>query len=222
IGRGNPPAERVPALCGEYHAICEGDQEGGGEQRGYEQNDRAGQVVKEIRACPPWCAAQHERDQLPGLQMALEPAGPLPDQPPQLHDALLMHGGRRAVLVAPASGEQPHSQIEVIGQAAGPRGRAQRLQCGKPHELAVPAEAYASEVAPAALEDLGVDDEFHVLHPREPAAVAIVDADTDLYRAYRRVCEVGADLGDGVRVELSVRVHDDDDDVVQIAASELL
>jgi hypothetical protein len=75
-------------------------------------------------------------------------------------------------------------------------------------------------VTPPALEDLGIDDEFHVLHAREPAGVAVVDADTDLHRADHGVGEVRADRGDGVRVEPPVRIHHDDDHLVGIAASQ--
>ena len=149
--------------------------------------------------------------------MALEPPGTLADQPPEFHDALLMHGRGGAVLVTPARGQQPHSQVEVISQAAGPRRSAERQQRGQPHELAIAAQADAAEMTPSALEDLGIDDEFHVLHAGEPAAVAVVDADTDLHRADQGVGEVRADRGDGVRVEPPVRVHHDDDHLVGVA-----
>ena len=132
-----------------------------------------------------------------------------------------MHRYRRAVLIAPARGDQPHAQVEVVGEAPRPRRRPQRQHRRQPHELAVPAQADAPEVPSAPLEHLGVDDELHVLHPRQPTLLAVVDADPDLHGADRGIGKVRPDLLDGLRVEPPVCVHYDDDDLVGVAAGQV-
>jgi len=76
----------------------------------------------------------------------------------------------------------------------------------------LPPHADAADPAPASLEDLGEDDELHVLHAGEQGAEAVVDAhphlnSTDLLRG-----EGLAHLPDGVGVEPAVGVHDSHDD----------
>src|SRR6266566_1983857 len=152
--------------------------------------------------------------------MALEPPRALPDQTLQFDDALLVYGCSGAVFVAPSGGEQPDSEIEIVCQAAGPRSRPQCAKGREPHELPVATQAHAAEMAPTALEDLGVDDEFHVLHPREQAGVTVVDADADLHRTHLWIGEAGADHGDAVWFEPAIRIDDHDDDVGWITVGE--
>jgi hypothetical protein len=77
-------------------------------------------MIEKVGAGPSWRAAQYERDQLPGLQVPLEPPGSLPDQTPQLNHALLVYRNGRAVLIAPAGRDQAYAQVEVVGKAPGP------------------------------------------------------------------------------------------------------
>ena len=220
VGHRDPRAERVVAGRRQHRAVGEHHDEGHGEQRGDQHQRRAGQQEQQVGTPAGGHAAEHQWDQSPGLQVPLEPAGPLPDQPLDLDDALLVHGRRAAVLVAPARGGQPDAQVQVLGQAAGPRGGPQRAQRGKPDELAVAAEPDAAQVPPPPLEHLGVDDELHVLHPGEHAAVPVVDPDADLHRAHGRVGEELGDVGEGMRVEMAVGVDHGDDHAARIPAGQ--
>ena len=76
--------------------------------------------------------------------------------------------------------------------------------------MAVPAHSDASHVAPTALEDLGEDDELHVLHARQERAVPVVDPDADLDGAHVGIGEGDPGLRDRLRVEAAVGVHDAD------------
>src|SRR5437773_3563584 len=152
--------------------------------------------------------------------MTLEPSRPLPDQPLQLDYTLLVNRRGGAVFVAPPGGKQPDSEVQIICQAAGPRSRPQCAKRGQPHELPVAAEAHAAEMASAALEHLGVNDEFHVLHPRQQAFVTVIDSNADLHRADLWVGEASADHGDAVWFESAIRIDDHNDDVGWITVVE--
>ena len=150
-----------------------------------------------------------------GLQVSLEPPGPLAHEAPEVRDALLVDGRLPAEFIDPPAGVEPDSKVEVFGERLRPRVRSEGVERGKPDELAVSAHSDAPEVAPPPLEDLDEDDELHVLHPRQERAPAVVDPHAHLDRAHLRVGEGNPGLGDGMGVEPPVGVDDADDDVVR-------
>ena len=117
--------------------------------------------------------------------------------------------------------EGQNSLVQLVALSLIPRskssvrdrvqGRAPGVERAETDELGVSTHTDAADPTPSPLEDLGEDDELHVLHPGEQGTEAVVDAHphldgTDLLRG-----EGLADLADGVGVEPAVGVHHSDD-----------
>src|SRR5947209_14482579 len=99
----------------------------------------------------------------PALEMALEPARPLPDQDAQLGHSLLADVGTRAVVIRPTRQAESHAEFEVFGETVSPRRLAQIGERRQSCELTVATEADTPELLPGALEDLGERHELEVL-----------------------------------------------------------
>ena len=140
--------------------------------------------------------------------MTLEPARTLAHEGREPGDGLLAHVGARAVVVGPTAETQPHAELEVLGEAGGPRCVAEVGQGRQPRELAVAPEADAAQLLAGPLEDLGERHELEVLQSRQQAGRGVVHAHTDLYGAGLRIAEVGRHLDEGVVGEASVGVDD--------------
>src|SRR5207248_8970704 len=104
----------------------------------------------------------------------------LPQPTAQTRDALLVDRRRRAIAVLPAAEQQADPEVEVLGEAVGPRLVAERLERRQADELPVAAEADAPDRLARPLEDLGECPELHVLHPREQVVRRIADVDCQL------------------------------------------
>ena len=145
------------------------------------------------------------------LKVPLEPPRALTQKAPHIGHALLMDGGRGPELVGPAGGVEPDPQIEVLGQGPGPGPGPQGVERAETDELGVSTHTDAADPTPSPLEDLGEDDELHVLHPGEQGTEAVVDAHPHLDSTNLLRGEGLADLADGVGVEPAVGVHHSDD-----------
>ncbi len=77
-------------------------------------------------------------------------------------------------------------------------------------------------MSPTALEDVRVDHELHVLHTGQQVATTVVDADAGLDAGCTRVAEVRRDDVDGMGIQASVRVDNNDDHVVRVAGGDLI
>ena len=122
-------------------------------------------------------------------------------------------------LVSPAASLQPYAQVQVFCQMVAPGTLVEGFEGGQAGELAVAAQAGGPEPGAASLEDLGVDDEFHVLHAGQQGGVPVVPADPDLDRPHPGVGEQRRHGGQGIGLDAAVGVQDNQDHPVTAAAA---
>ena len=75
-------------------------------------------MVQNVRPARSREITQDPGHEVPGLKVALEPAGALLDPPLDVHQTLLMDGGRGAKLDVPLVDVQAHTQIQILGETA--------------------------------------------------------------------------------------------------------
>jgi hypothetical protein len=204
-GIGGQPGRRD----GPQHG--QADRTGGVEPRG----EQVVQHLPELHVAD--ATRGQQRRQVPGaLQVALRPAGALPQQPLDVDEALLGH--RRVRQVAHLRPGQVHAktQFQVLHQALRPRLRTEVDQRGQPGELAVAAEADGAQRVAHRLAGVGDAAELQVLHGGQHP-VPVVDAHPALGGAHPRVAHGVGDLQEHVGAAPAVAVDDADRDAVRVA-----
>ena len=109
-------------------------------------------------------------------------------------------------------------EVEVLGQAVGPRRPAERPESDQPRELAVSSQADGADAVAGRLREVAEPDELEILAARQQAFGRVTDDDAHLHAAYARVGEQAGDLAERLRLELAVGVDDPEDDLLGIEA----
>ena len=101
----------------------------------------------------------------------------------------------------PAVDEDPHPQVQALGEAAGPRGRSQPVQRGEPHELAVAAQSHAAFIYMAPAPHIVYSEELskafkrgHPIANPEPVVYESVGANGELTQSKPKPIAIG-DVG---------------------------